>query len=320
VWITHLKQRDTPTERHFKLPAEQALELVGIDVDAPEIDIALDARLPADHTYREITYSEHGGVGYLGFDFHNGAMSTQQCSRLRDAYAYARTRDTKVIVLLGGDDYFSNGIHLGVIEAAEDPAAESWRNLVAIDDLVQDILLTDSHLVISALAGDAGAGGVPLVLAADYAVARKDIVLNPYYQHMGGLYGSEYWTYLLPRRVGAVTATRLTEAPFDPVGTLEAVRIGLLDCAFGADLSDFRNRTRRLAEQVAGDGLHRARLADKLRRRAHDERLKPLQSYRTEELARCLECLYGADRSYHTARRRFVFKLQAEQATRRRAA
>ena len=56
--------------------------------------------------------------------------------------------------------------------------------------------------MISAIAGDAAAGGVPLALAADYVLAREDIVLNPYYQHMGGLYGSEYWTYLLPRRVG----------------------------------------------------------------------------------------------------------------------
>ena len=89
-------------------------------------------------------------------------MSTQQCERLREAYAHARARSrTSVIVLLGGDDYFSNGIHLNVIEAAEDPAAESWRNLVAIDDLVREIVQTDSHLVVSALAGDAAAGGVP---------------------------------------------------------------------------------------------------------------------------------------------------------------
>ena len=40
-------------------------------------------------------------------------------------------------------------------------------------------------------------------LAADHVSAREDVVLNPYYQHMGGLHGSEYWTYLLPRRVGA---------------------------------------------------------------------------------------------------------------------
>ena len=104
---------------------------------------------------------------------------------------------------MGGSDFFSNGIHLNVIEAADDPAAESWRNLVAIDDLVREIIDTDSHLVLSALAGDAAAGGVPLALAADYVVAREDVVLNPYYGHMGGLYGSEYWTYLLPRRVGA---------------------------------------------------------------------------------------------------------------------
>ena len=166
--------------------------------------LPLDARLPADDTYREIAYEEQAGVGYLRFEFYNGAMSTEQCVRLRDAYAHARSRrDTGVIVLLGGDDYFSNGIHLNVAEAAEDPGAESWRNLAAIDDLVRDIVETDSHLVISALAGDAAAGGVPLALAADYVVGREDIVLNPYYGHMGGLYGSEYWTYLLPRRVGA---------------------------------------------------------------------------------------------------------------------
>jgi hypothetical protein len=41
-----------------------------------------------------------------------------------------------------------------------DAGAESWRNLNAIDDLVRDIVQTDSHLVISALAGDAAAGGV----------------------------------------------------------------------------------------------------------------------------------------------------------------
>ena len=179
IWITTLRQRDTPSRRYFKLPAVDALERAGVELDVPEIEVALDASLPAEHTYREITYEEHAQVGCLHFDFYNGAMSTEQCLRLRRAYAHARARPTKVIVLTGGDDYFSNGIHLNVIEAAEDPGAESWRNLNAIDDLVRDIVQTDSHLVVSALAGDAAAGGVPLALAADYAVARQDIVLNP---------------------------------------------------------------------------------------------------------------------------------------------
>lgn len=309
VWLTHLKRQNSERRRHFKLPAARALALAGSELQVPEVGIALDSPVAVDQTYREISYHEHAGAGYLRFDFYNGAMSTEQCRRLREAYAYARAqRHTKVIVLLGGDDYFSNGIHLNEIEAAEDPAEESWRNLQAIDDVVKDIVETESHLVVSALAGDAGAGGVPLALAADYVVAREDVVLNPYYQHMGGLYGSEYWTYLLPRRVGAAATAQLTTAPFRPLGTRKAVQIGLLDGAFGADLEAFRAGTVRLAERVANDGLYQARLQVKRRRRAYDESLKPLEAYRQEELARCYECFFGPEPSYHRARRRFVYK------------
>ena len=312
VWISHLKRRDTPAQRCFKLPATQALARAGIGVEVPEVGIALDAQVPDDHTYREIAYHEHAGVGYLRFAFYNGAMSTEQCGRLREAVAHARAqRHTKVIVLLGGDDYFSNGIHLNEIEAADNPAEESWRNLHAIDDLVKDIVQTDSHLVVSALAGDAAAGGVPLALAGDYVLAREDTVLNPYYQHMGGLYGSEYWTYLLPRRVGPAATARLTRAPFRPVGSHEAVRIGLVDAAFGENLEDFRTGTARFAERVAHDGLHQARLQDKRRRRVIDERVKPLEAYRREEMARCQQCFFGPDPAYHRARRGFVYKLPA---------
>ena len=311
VWLTHLKHQDSAGERHFKLPATRALSLAGVELDVPEIGIAFDAQVPEGDTFREIVYHEHAGVGYLRFAFYNGAMSTSQCERLREAYAHARAEQTKVIVLLGGDDYFSNGIHLNEIEAAESPAEESWRNLQAIDDLVKDIATTDSHLVISAMAGDAAAGGVPLALAADYVLAREDVVLNPYYQHMGGLYGSEYWTYLLPRRVGSATTARLTGAPFRAIGTNEAVKIGLLDAAFGIDLEDFTARTTRFAIRVAHDGLHHARLEDKRRRRAHDEHVKPLEAYRQEELARCRRCFFGSDSGYHDVRRRFVYKLPA---------
>ena len=87
----------------------------------PEAPLPIDA--PTDHrTFREIVYSEEEQVGYLSFDFYNGAMSTAQCYRLRDAFLHARSRPTKVIVLLGGSDFWSNGIHLNVIEASADPA------------------------------------------------------------------------------------------------------------------------------------------------------------------------------------------------------
>jgi enoyl-CoA hydratase/carnithine racemase len=105
-------------------------------------------------------------VGYLHFAFYNGVMSTNQCQRLREAFLLVRQRPTKVLVLMGGTDFWSNGINLNIIEATVDPAYESWRNIHAINDLVRDIIMTDSRLVISALQGNAAARGVMLALAA----------------------------------------------------------------------------------------------------------------------------------------------------------
>jgi len=316
VWITHLKRRDTGEQAFFKLPAARALAMAGQRLQVAEVGVPLHASVPTDETYREIFYEEHEGVGYLHFDFYDGAMGTEQCHRLRRAYVYARSRrETKVIVLMGGEDFFSNGIHLKVIEAAERPAEESWRNLNAMNELVREIVETDSHLVISALAGDAAAGGVAFALAADEVVAREDVVLNPYYRHMGGLYGSEYWTYLLPRRVGTDMAARLTGPPFSSLGARRAVEIGLLDAAFGSTLASFRAQTRALAEELAlAPDLDR-RLLQERRRRARDERRKPLEFYRAEEMTRSGRCFFGPDRSYHEARRRFVYKSRAAAAS-----
>jgi putative two-component system hydrogenase maturation factor HypX/HoxX len=290
VWISHLKRPDG-----FKLPAA----------------LALRSDAPVAGEWDDISYEERGAVGYLHFDFYNGAMSTDQCRRLLDAYRAALRRPTRVIVLMGGRDFFSNGIHLNVIEAAEDPATESWLNLQAIDDVVREIVETDTHLVISALQGDAAAGGVPLALAADYVLAREDVVLNPYYRHMGGLYGSEYWTYLMPRRIGRALTEELTSAPFEPIGTRRAVEIGLIDDAFGDHVERFAAQVRALARGLAGGAYLDTLLAAKRRARRRDERLKPLAAYRAEELARSYECFFGEDASYHEARHRFVHKLGA---------
>jgi len=49
-------------------------------------------------------------------------------------------------------------------------------------------------------------------------------------------------------------------------------------------------------------------LRRKHERRLDDEQAKPLASYRAEELDRMKVNFFGPDRSYHEARRRFVFK------------
>ena len=227
VWVSHLKRKSAnPAEksRNFKLPAAMLLkEKLGGIPESPE-DVFRQGKL---RTFREIWYEESNRVGYLHFDFHNGAMHTKQCKRLREAYLYIRSRPIKVIVLLGGTEFWSNGIHLNVIEAARSPADESWRNINAIDDLVLEIINTTSRLTVSALWGSAGAGGAMMSLAADRVWARAGCVVNPHYKTMG-LYGSEYWTYLLPKRVGPDIAIELTESAL-PVGMQKARRIGLID-------------------------------------------------------------------------------------------
>jgi len=304
VWITHLKQKYTDGEPSFKLPATQVLGERLAHV--PEIPVTLD-QVYDRRTYREIWYEERQEVGYLHFAFYNGAMSTDQCQRLREAFQLVRQRPTKVIVLMGGTDFWSNGIHLNTIEAAEDPAHESWRNIQAMDDLVRDIITTDSHLVIAAMQGNAAAGGVMLALAADFVYARKGIVLNPHYQGMGKLYGSEYWTYLLPKRVGGEKARELTEARLS-ISTRTAHQIGVLDAAFGEDVASFSQHICQLAEELACSHRYEHMLAEKRHRRKHDEALKPLQAYREEELQRMWLNFFGADQSYHLARKNFVYK------------
>jgi putative two-component system hydrogenase maturation factor HypX/HoxX len=243
----------------------------------------------------------------LHFPFYNGAMSTAQCERLTAAYDRARRRPTRVIVLAGGTDFWSNGIHLNVIEASAQAAEESWRNINAIDDLALAILTTDTHLTVAALQGNAGAGGVFLALAADRVVARSGVVLNPHYKGMGNLYGSEYWTYLLPRRVGADGAQRITEARL-PLGTSAARAMGLIDDAFGRNPATFLTEAVRQAHDLAGPGFE-GRLADKQARRAADEAAKPLAAYRAEELERMRLNFFGFDPSYHVARYNFVRKV-----------
>jgi putative two-component system protein, hydrogenase maturation factor HypX/HoxX len=211
-----------------------------------------------------------------------------------------------VIVLGGPRDFFGNGIHLNVIQAAADPAAESWCNINAINDLVEAILTTTGQLTVAALAGNAAAGGLMLALAADQVWVRAGAVLNPHYQLMG-LHGSEYWTYTLPRRVGSAEAARLTRACL-PVSPGSALRSGLIDQVIAADPAGFRAQVTALAEQLAASPGHPARLAAKARRLAADGRKRPLAAYRAAELAIMARNFSGPGELYPELRRAFVYK------------
>jgi putative two-component system hydrogenase maturation factor HypX/HoxX len=302
VWIGQLQPHDGP-QRGLKRPAALALGVAATAL--PESGDAPDASgVPGD---LEIRYEEPGAIGYLHFGFYNGALSTAQCERLRASYAQVRRRPTRVIVLMGGADFWSNGMHLHCIEAADSAADESWANINAIDDLTRDILTTDTHLTVAALQGNAAAGGVFLALAADRVLARSGIVLNPHYRNMGNLYGSEYWTYLLPRRVGVERAHAIMSSRL-PLGAPEAQALGLIDGHAGSDVGEFRAHVEAYAASLAHPAQFAAAIEEKRARRARDEAERDLAAYRAEELEHMRMNFYGFDPSYHIARHRFVYR------------
>jgi putative two-component system hydrogenase maturation factor HypX/HoxX len=304
VWIPQLRRRPAPDgPRTCKLPATLALR--GSLAGVPNVPAPLAPR-PGARTYQQISYREDGDVGYLEFSFPGGAMSTGQCRRLLAAYRHAQSRPMRVIVLGGPRDFFGNGIHLNVIETAADPAAESWRNINAIDDLVEAILTTTGKLTVAALAGNAAAGGLMLALAADQVWCRAGAVLNPHYQLMG-LYGSEYWTYTLPRRVGTDHTAHLTSACL-PVTPASGLQYGLIDHVITGGVADYHAQVAMLARQLARNPRYPARLAAKARELAEAEKHRPLAAYRAAELAIMSRNFSGPDQPYPQLRRAFVYK------------
>ena len=294
VWIGHVKAAGG-----IKLPTTLAFPAAA---ELPELALAGYWKSPTP-TWQDIAYEEAAGVGFLSFEFYNGAMSTSQCRRLTEAFAWAATRPTKVIVLRGGSDFWSNGIHLNTIEAAESPADESWANINAIDDLAEAILRCERQLTVAAVGGNAGAGGCFLARATDFVWVRDGVMLNPHYKNMGNLYGSEFWTYLLPPRVGAAGAEAIMRHRL-PMTAVEAVKLGFYDArlpgpGFTVDVA------RRAAELAAAPDID-AQLAAKRAKRAADEAVKPLSAYRDEELKEMRRNFYGFDPSYHVARYHFV--------------
>jgi putative two-component system hydrogenase maturation factor HypX/HoxX len=214
----------------------------------------------------------------------------------------------RVVVLEGGPDHWSNGLDLNEIEAAASPAEASLANIEAMDDLAEAIIRATDRLTIAAVGGNAGAGGAFLARAADRVWIRRAAVLNPHYKDMGNLYGSEFWTYLLPKHAGAENAARIAAQRL-PMGAEEAKALGLADAVIDGGTAEFSGEVARRAAALAGDADLDEMIAAKDRQRAADEAQKPLAAYRAEELARMRRNFYGFDPSYHVARYNFVRKI-----------
>ncbi|GAA0533596.1 enoyl-CoA hydratase-related protein [Paractinoplanes ferrugineus] len=317
VWLGHLRAAEPaaggkerpknsakPGRAGVKLPATTLLGARLRGVPHSPLPPGSEPEHPA--TYRQVRYRRSGAVGWLAFDFYNGAMAPGHSRRLLAGLRHAVAQDTEVLVLRGGTDAFSNGIHLNVIEASPDPANAAWASIRAINEVCREIITCTRQVVIAGYAGNAGAGGVMLGLGADIVAARDGIVLNPYYEI--GLYGSELHTFTLPRRVGADPAQRLIDDKL-PVSAVRARSIGLVDEVGPRHPDAYTEWLTALAERESEVRSARTKRQAKARRLAAER--VPLEVYEARELAEMSRDMYGDRSGFAEARHNFVHKVKA---------
>ncbi|ORY35015.1 hypothetical protein BCR39DRAFT_490700, partial [Naematelia encephala] len=262
VWLTHGR-----VPKKTGMPLEPKIPMISAIIDGGHGQIfdnvrewVVESWEERDGEWQEVRVrkvQDEGRVAMLVYwDFYNGAFSTENCQMLLRALQWAvapERGNVKLLVLMGGH-YFSNGIALNTIEHASSPPHETWRNINAIDDIVE-FLLSDTHpdrsafmsngvgvhaglslcergiATVACLRGNAAAGGVALAAACDVVMAGRGVVLNPAYRAMG-LHGSEFHSYSYVKRCGSRQAAAYLRDML-PVSSTTARQTGLIDIELG---------------------------------------------------------------------------------------
>ena len=294
LWISHISEVG-----RFKLPSTYVLK--------DKIKGVKEIRTPlvveyAQKTFHEISSKAIGEVGYLYFNFHNGAMSSEQCIRLKYAFEYLK-ESFKVVVLMGGADFFSNGIHLNILEDSQKQGEDGWSNINAMNDVVKSILSADDVITVASLGKNAGAGGVFLALACDYVIAREGVVLNPHYKTLG-LSGSEYHTYTLQKRVGKEKAHELLTECL-PLSANRAFEIGMADKVY--EDKNYFDKLNEFAQALAED---EERYSDFLYEKEVwlSKEIDTIEQKKEQELKVMYSEFWDENSPFHKLRHEFVYK------------
>ena len=290
VWISHLKEPG-----RFKLPATYVLKEKLRGVKEERLPLIFDRSY---ETFYEVSAEKRDNVAYLHFNFHNGAMSAAQCIRLKYAVDYLK-EECDVLVLMGGTDFFSNGIHLNILEDSEKQGEDGWANINAMNDLVRSILFAGEAVTVASFGANAGAGGVFMGLACDYVVAKEGIVLNPHYKTLG-LTGSEYHTYSLPKRVGGTAAKILLEECL-PISAARAKKLGMVDEVFSYE--NYREELHSFSKSRYSDDF----IWDKQEYLLENE--EEIEALKERELEVMYPEFWDKGSIFHKLRREFVYKV-----------
>lgn len=290
VWISHLKKVGG-----FKLPATYVLKEKLEGIKEERLPLIFDKSY---ETFYELGVEKRDSVAYLCFNFHNGAMSAEQCIRLKYAVEYLKT-ECKVLVLIGGMDFFSNGIHLNILEDSQKQGEDGWSNINAMNDLVRSILYADDIVTVASFGRNAGAGGVFMGMACDFVVAKEGVVLNPHYKTLG-LSGSEYHTYSLPKRVGQKMSEQLLEECL-PVSAKKAKALGMVDEVYGHE--DYYEALHQFAKDLYDDDF----VWNK--QEYLEENESKIEALKEKELEVMYPEFWEKQSAFHSLRQDFIYKM-----------
>lgn len=303
VWISHLKE-----EGRFKLPATYVLKDKIKGVKEQRISLIYEDN---KNSFHEIYVDRCGDIAYLHFDFHNGAMNSEQAIRLKYAVDYLK-EECKVLVLMGGEEFFSNGIHLNILEDSKKQGEDGWSNINAMNDVVKSVLFAEDIITVASFSKNAGAGGVFLGLACDYVIARDGIVLNPHYKTMG-LSGSEYHTYSFYKRVEkSIVDDILTKCI--PIGSSKAKKIGMLDEVF--QNKTYQEDLENFCQKLIEDEDRFDNFIDNKKDFLFDNEEK-IEKLKEEELKKMHPEFWDENSSFHRLRNEFIYKKEHKKSLKR---
>lgn len=295
IWISHLKKINS-----FKLPSTYVLKDKLKGIKENRLPLIFDKSYK---TFYEISCDIKDDIAYLHFNFLNGAFRSEQCIRLKYAFEYLKTQ-AKVIVLMGGEDFFSNGINLNILEDSKKSGEDGWSNINAINDLVFSIINASEVITIASVKKNAGAGGVFLALACDRVVSSSNTIINAHYKTLG-LSGSEYHSYTLVKRVGLNMANKLLNDCL-PINATEAKKINMIDEVF--DINSYTNDLENYCKNMIKD---EDKYDDFIRNKEDylDENKVKIEQYKKDELKIMYNEFWKDDSIFHKLRYDFVYKI-----------
>lgn len=201
-------------------------------------------------SYDHLIFERDGHVGIITFnrpEARNSLNVPLLTELLQVMDEIERDETMKVIIVTGGEKYFSAGFDLKQLRDYRGKSKTPLLDVIDMIRLFEKKLEASSRPVIAAICGPALAGGFEIAISCDIRIASDQSILGLPEIRFGGL-GIAGATQRLPRMIPLCFAKELHFLG-EPITAQEAYRMGLLNrvCENGAVLEEARKMAQKMA-------------------------------------------------------------------------